>query len=75
VAYFVINRGFGKPITDPADLPEKWSAKEKSAYMADAARRHQKARYLLLWLIPFVLTVMFDMTWLFILDPLVQMLG
>ncbi len=74
VAYFVVNRGFGNPVTDPDLLPASWSAAEKCAYAEEAARRHEKARGILLWLLPFVVTLMLDVMQLFLLDPILEML-
>ena len=33
VTYYIINRGFGNPITDPGELPKEWNHKEKSEYI------------------------------------------
>ncbi len=74
VAYFIVNRGFGKPDGDPSLLPAAWSAAEKCAYIEDANRRHEKAKGILLWLLPFVATVMLDVMHLFLLDPILEML-
>ena len=74
VAYFIVNRGFAKPISDPDLLPAAWSAAEKCAFMEDAARRHEKARGILLWLFPFVVTILLDILQLFLLDPILEML-
>lgn len=74
VAYFIVNRGFGKPVTDGDALPPSWSAAEKCAYIEEAARRHEKARGILLWLLPFVVTMMLDVMQLFLLDPILEML-
>ena len=52
VVYYVINRGFGKPITDPALLPEEWSYKEKCDYVDLVNSRHEKAKKLLFCLLP-----------------------
>lgn len=74
VAYFIVNRGFGKPDGDPSLLPAAWSAAEKCAYIEDAARRHERAKGILLWLLPFVATILIDITFLFLLSPLLEML-
>ena len=74
IAYFVVNRGFGNPVTDADVLPSGWSAAEKCAYVEAAARRHEKARGILLWLLPFVVTLMLDVMHLFLLDPILEML-
>ena len=75
IVYYTVNRGFGKPITDPDDLPKAWSAAEKTAYLADTAKRSEAARKILLWLFPIVLTLLIDITNLFLLEPLFDTLG
>ncbi len=75
VAYYVINRGFGKPITDPDTLPAAWSPVEKSDYIAEVTARHEKARKILLWLAPVILTLLIDMTNLFLIQPILEKLG
>ena len=56
-------------------LPEAWSAAEKTAYLADTAKRSEAARKILLWLFPIVLTLLIDITYLFLLEPLLGTLG
>ena len=68
VAYYIINRGFGKPITDPALLPEEWSHKEKCDYVELVKSRHEKAKKLLLWLFPLIAVLLIDVAEVFLLD-------
>ena len=68
VVYYVINRGFGKPITDPALLPEEWSYKEKCDYVELVKSRHEKAKKLLLWLFPLIAVLLIDVAEVFLLD-------
>jgi|GEM_PF-4406841 len=75
VAYFIINRGFGQPITDASRLPDEWSAQEKADYIADAAARHARAKKLLYVLFPVVVVLMIDMIGLFVLDSLKSLFG
>jgi hypothetical protein len=75
LAYCIVNRGFGRPISDPAALPDEWSAEEKSAYIADAARRHEIAKKLLYVLFPVVVVLMIDMIQLFVLPSVAAMFG
>ncbi len=75
VAYYVVNRGFGKPITDPDALPAAWSPVEKTKYIDEVTARHGKARKILLWLLPVILTLMIDMTDLFLIQPILDKLG
>ena len=75
VGYFVMNRGFGNPITDPAALPEAWSAAEKTEYIARVTACHERAKKLLYWLLPVVLTLMIDVIELFLSDTLRALFG
>lgn len=70
VAYFIVNRGFGNPITDPAALPEAWSDGEKTEYIAHVTACHERAKKLLYWLFPIVVTLMIDVIELFLADSL-----
>lgn len=75
VAYYIINRGFGNPITDPALLPESWSNKEKSDYVEQVKNRHEKAKKLLYWLLPIAVVLLIDFANIFLLDSLRGMLS
>ena len=68
LAYYIVNRGFGQPITDPDQLPKEWSAKKKCDYVAHVTARHEKARLILYVLLPVVLVLMLDMINIFVLD-------
>lgn len=70
VAYYIINRGFGKPITDASLLPESWSYKEKCDYVETVTIRHEKAKKLLYWLLPLVVVLLIDFADIFLLDSL-----
>ncbi len=75
IAYFVINRGFSSPEADGERLPDTWSAVQKCAYLDEAKARHEKAKGLLVWFLPVILTLLLDVTYLFVLLPFVQALG
>ena len=75
IAYYIINRGFGAPVSDGDSLPESWSPVEKCAYVEEARARHERAKGLLLWFFPVVLTLLLDVTYLFLLSPLFRALG
>lgn len=70
VAYYIINRGFGRPITDGDLLPESWSYKEKCDYVEMVKSRHEKAKKLLFWLLPLVVVLLIDFADIFLLDSL-----
>lgn len=64
VAYYILNEGFGKPEAEA--LPDTWSEKEKSAYLAHRAARHEKAKKLLVWLLPIILVLGIDFLCIYI---------
>lgn len=65
--YVIYNRGFsGKGVT-PEMLPSAMSQEEKLAFIEDSKARMQKSRWVLTLLIPIIVTVAIDMTYLFIL--------
>ena len=70
VAYYIINRGFGSPVTDPALLPDSWSHKEQCDYVETVKIRHEKAKKLLYWLLPLVVVLLIDFADIFLLDSL-----
>ena len=70
VAYYIINRGFGNPITDAALLPDSWSYKEKCDYVEMVKIRHEKAKGLLYWLLPLAVVLLIDFAEIFLLDSL-----
>ena len=74
IAYYIINRGFGSPITDASLLPESWSYKEKCDYVETVKIRHEKAKKLLYWLLPLVVVLLIDFADIFLLDTLRGML-
>jgi len=74
VVYYVVNRGFGTPIRDPALLPGEWNAAKKKEYMDWAEERHRRARGILYWLLPIIVTLMIDAVDIFLLDTLREMI-
>ncbi len=66
IFYVVYNRGFsGKNVT-PEMLPDSMSLAEKQAFIEDSRRRLKQTDWVLLVLIPILLTFLFDMAYLFL---------
>ena len=74
IAYYIINRGFGSPITDASLLPDTWSYKEKCDYVETVKIRHEKAKKLLYWLLPLAVVLLIDFADIFLFDTLRGML-
>ena len=75
VLYYIINRGFGRPITDPGELPKEWNHKEKSEYIEKVTAAHERAKKLLYWLLPLIVVLGIDFINLFLLDGIRQSLS
>ena len=71
IAYLVYNKGFsGKGVT-PEMLPDSMSLEEKKAFIEDSRRRLENSRWMLMILIPILLTFAADMVYLFIF-PMIE---
>ncbi len=64
ILYILINRGIlGKP--DINILPQSWSREKKEAFLAEQIERRKKSSIILYFLIPIILSVIFDMIYIF----------
>ena len=68
VAYYIVNRGFGKPDIDPDTLPADWNPQKKSAYIEERRAAHERAKKILYWLFPLILVIGIDFIDLFLAD-------
>ena len=67
--YVFYNRGFTRKNLTVEQLPESWSEEQKHLYLSDAEERVKKSKWCLTVIIPFVLTFLIDLFYLYILDP------
>jgi len=65
VAYAAWNRGVFR-VPKAEELPKEWKKDEKEAFIAEIAGRRAKSSILLYFLIPLIMTVLFDTVWLFL---------
>lgn len=72
-AYFIYNRGFVREKVTPEMLPEDWSAEKKCEFFDDRDRRKKRSKWMLLIIIPLILTLVFDMVNLFYVDRLKEL--
>lgn len=72
--YFIYNRGFVREKVTPGMLPEDWSAEKKCEFFDDRDRRKNRSKWMLLIIIPLILTLVFDVVNLFYLDKLKELL-
>ena len=65
VLYLVLNRGM-LSVPDAASLPDEWDAAQKKAFLHDVRERRRRSSVILYFLIPLILTVLYDMIYLFL---------
>ena len=70
LAYLVYNRFFYKKGLTKEQLPDDWSEEKKEAFLADGENRLKKSRFMLLIIVPLIITFLFDTLYLFVLEPL-----
>ncbi len=68
LAYLIYNRFFYRKDLTPEQLPDTWSAEQKTAFLADGERRFEKSKWMLTIIFPLVVTFLFDAVELFIID-------
>ena len=69
VAYLIYNRFFYRHGLTKEQLSPEWSDEEKEAFLADAALRIQKSKWMLTVIIPLLFTFLVDSFLLFIVEP------
>ena len=69
IAYLVYNRFFYRHGLTKDQLSDEWSDEEKEAFLADAAARVQKSKWMLTIIIPLLFTFLIDSLQLFIFEP------
>ena len=68
ITYLIYNRAFvNKDVTEDM-LPMDWSSEKRKAFVEDTRRRAEKSRWVLMLIIPFVVTFMAEALYLFVWD-------
>ena len=68
VSYIAYNRGFvNKDVTEDM-LPDDWSPEKKTEFVAATKRRAESSRWMLVFIIPFVVVFMAEALYLFVWD-------
>ncbi len=65
ILYIAINRGM-LTVPDREVLPDDWSKEKKDTFIAEQAVRRKKSSVLLYILIPIILTVVYDMIYIYL---------
>ena len=72
VGYLIYNRGFVGKNATPDMLPDTMTIEEKQHFLEDCKARLRNSRWVLVFLIPILITVMADVIYLFYLQELFQ---
>ncbi len=65
VIFIILNKGVSRDIPTKEVLPQDWDDEKKEIFIDKYIRSKEKAKKLLLVLIPLILTLMIDMVYLF----------
>ncbi len=65
--YIIYNRGFSRKGITVDMLPEEWSEEKKQDFVADAQRRLKRSKWMLIFIIAFVVTFLMEALELFVL--------
>lgn len=75
-AYIVYNRAFSRKNVTVDMLPDHWSADEKQSYIRDGEERMKKSQWMLMIIIPLLVTFAAEALYLFVWTGLIEpMLG
>ncbi len=68
LGYLIYNRFLYRKNLTEEDLPDTMSAEEKQAFLADGKARLEKSKWMMLFIFPLALVLLFDAADLFIFD-------
>ena len=75
-AYIIYNRAFSRKNITMDMLPDHWSADEKQSYIRDGEERMKKSQWMLMIIIPLLVTFAAEALYLFVWTGLIEpMLG
>ena len=72
VAYIAYNRAFSRKNITIEMLPDTWSREQKEEYIADGERRYEKSQWMLMVIIPLLVTFAAEAMYLFIWTGLLE---
>lgn len=67
LVYILYNRGFSRKGVTIDMLPDEWSEEQKTEFVASAKRRMDNSKWMLMLVIGFLVTFMFDAIELFVI--------
>ena len=75
-AYIIYNRAFSRKNVTPEMLPDHWSADEKQSFIRDGEERVKKSEWMLMIIIPLLVTfaaeAMYLFVWMGLLEPMLM---
>lgn len=60
VVFIIMNRGVSSDIPSESDLPSEWNSEKKADFLESYIASKKKARKIMLFIIPFLVTLMAD---------------
>lgn len=72
VAYITYNRAFTRKNVTVDMLPDTWSKEQKEEYIADGERRREKSEWMLMVIIPLLVTFAAEAMYLFVWTGLIE---
>ncbi len=76
IAYIIYNRAFTRKGVTEEMLPDAWSDEEKKEYIEDGKRRIERSSWMLMIIIPLLITfiaeAMYLFVWLGLLEPMIS---
>lgn len=76
IAYIIYNRAFTRKGVTVEMLPDAWSDEEKKEYIEDGKRRIERSSWMLMIIIPLLITfiaeAMYLFVWLGLLEPMIS---
>ena len=71
-AYIIYNRGFSRMSVTPEMLPASMSPEEKEEFIENGKVRLEKSKWMLLIIFPLLMTFIFDIVGIFLLEPIIE---
>ena len=71
-SYIIYNRGFSRMSVTPEMLPSSMSPEEKEEFIENGKVRLEKSKWMLLIIFPLLMTFIFDIVGIFLLEPIIE---
>ena len=72
VMYVITNRGFARKAPTPEELPSDWDDAKKAAHIEKLTEQKKKAKIYLVFIIPLLFSFMFEVIYIFYLEPFIK---